>query len=65
MKISEIRDLSISQITEKLKELYKKEVSLKLNIGQENFTQTHKLSAVKKTIARLLTIRSEKNAEVI
>lgn len=65
MKTSEIRELSESQITQKLGELYKEEASLKLNVGHESFTQTHRLSAVKKTIARLLTIRSQKLAEVV
>ncbi len=63
MKPSEIRALSSEQRAQKLSELYKKEASVKLNIGQENFNQTHKLSEVKRIIARFLTIESELTAK--
>ena len=59
MKTSEIRALSSEQMQDKLLELYKVEAAVKLNIGQENFTQTHRLSEVKRTIARVLTIQSQ------
>ena len=63
MKPSEIRALSSEQRAEKLSELYKKEASIKLNIGQENFTKTHKLSEVKRDIARIITIDTEITAK--
>ena len=59
MKTSEIRALSSEQMHDKLSELYKVEAAVKLNIGQESFTQTHRLSEVKRTIARILTIQSQ------
>ena len=61
MKTSEIRALNSEQRLNKLSELYKEEAAVKLNIGQEGFSQTHRLSEVKKNIARILTIQSEQN----
>lgn len=59
MKTSEIRALNSEQRLSKISELCKEEAAVKLNIGQEGFTQTHRLSEVKRNIARILTIQSE------
>lgn len=59
MKPSEIRAMSAQERADKLQQLYKKEAAIRLNLNQDNFNHTHKMSQVKKMIARMKTIETE------
>lgn len=63
MKSSEIRNLSVEEINKQIAELKEELFNLKLQAALNQLTNTARIGAVKKTIARMKTILTEKSAE--
>ena len=62
MKASEIRDLSVAELNEKLDELSKELFNLRFQHAVNNLDNPLRMKAVKKDIARVKTIISEKES---
>lgn len=62
MKANEIRELTSQQLEEKLKELKEELFNLRFQLAINQLDNPHKITAVKKDIARVMTILQEKNA---
>jgi len=62
MTSKEIRDLSPSEITAKLRDTRDQLLQMRLRKQTGQLEKTHELRALRKTIARLETILNEKNA---
>ena len=62
MKASEIRELTAEQLSEKLKELKTELFNLRFQHAINQLDNPHKIADVKKDIARVMTVLSEKNA---
>ena len=62
MKAKEIRELSSEQLEAKLKELKEELFNLRFQLAINQLDNPHKITAVKKDIARVMTILQEKNA---
>lgn len=62
MKAKEIRDLSVAEINVKLNETREKLLGLRLRKQTGQVEKTHELRALRKDIARLETIKTQKNA---
>ena len=60
MTSKEIRDLSVSEITSKLGETRQQLLNLRLRKQTGQVEKTHELRALRKDIARLLTIQNQK-----
>ncbi len=63
MKNSEIRNLTVEEINKQIAELKEELFNLRLQSALNQLTNTARISAVKKTIARMKTILTEKSAE--
>ena len=63
MTSKEIRDLSPAEITTKLRELREQLLQLKLRKQTGQVEKTHELRTLRKDIARLETIATEKKAK--
>ncbi len=63
MTSKEIRDLSASEITTKTRELREQLLQLKLRKQTGQVEKTHELRTLRKDIARLETIATEKKAK--
>lgn len=63
MKAKELKDLSIKDLNEKLLELRSEAFNLRVRKATGQLTQTHLIGSIKKDIARIKMIISEK-AEV-
>lgn len=61
MTSKEIRELSPSEITTKLRELREQLLQLRLRKQTGQVEKTHELRAIRKDIARLETILNQKN----
>ena len=61
MTSKEIRDLSADEITVKLREIRGQLLQLRLRKQTGQVEKTHELHALRKDIARLETIKNEKN----
>ena len=62
MKTTEIRNLSVAELEGKLKELKEELFNLRFQHGINQLDNPHKIADVKKDIARVKTILTEKNA---
>lgn len=63
MKNADIRNLSVEEINKQIAELKEELFNLKLQSALNQLTNTARISTVKKTIARMKTILTEKQAE--
>ena len=63
MTSKEIRDLSPAEITTKLREIREQLLQLKLRKQTGQVEKTHELRTLRKDIARLETIQTEKKAK--
>lgn len=61
MKTKELRDMSIEALKEELLQTGREQFNLKLQHATRQLTATHRLRAVRRQSARLLTILHEKN----
>ena len=62
MKIAEIRKLSAEQLDEKLKELKNELFNLRFQHAINQLDNPHRISDVKKDIARVLTVINDNRA---
>ena len=62
MKVTELRDMTADQLQAKLKELKSELFNLRFQHAINQLENTHKISDVKKDIARVMTVLQEKNA---
>ena len=60
MKIKEIRDLTTEELQLKVTELKKELFSLSFSLATNNLENPMKISAIKKDIAKVLTVIREK-----
>jgi large subunit ribosomal protein L29 len=64
MKIKEIRDLSISELTQKNNELIQEVFKLRIRHASGQLEQTAMLTRLRKDIARVNTVMKEKEAVI-
>jgi large subunit ribosomal protein L29 len=62
MKTAEIRNLSVQELENKLKELKEELFNLRFQHTINQLENPHKIADVKKEIARVKTVLNEKNA---
>ena len=62
MKATELRKMTSAELTSKLKELKSELFKLRFQNEINQLDNPHKITAVKKDIARVMTILQEKNA---
>ena len=62
MKVTELRDMTADQLEAKLKELKSELFNLRFQHAINQLENPHKISDVKKDIARVMTVLQEKNA---
>ena len=62
MKAAELKTLTVEQLNEKLKELKTELFNLRFQHAINQLDNPHKIEAVKKDIARVMTVLHEKNA---
>jgi large subunit ribosomal protein L29 len=62
MKYSEIKALSAEELDAKLKELKEELFNLRFQLAINQLENTNRISEVKKDIARVMTVKNEKNA---
>ena len=62
MKVAEIRNMTPEQLEAKLKELKDELFRLRFQNAIRQLDNPHKISDVKKDIARVMTVLQEKNA---
>ena len=62
MKVTELRDMTADQLQAKLKELKSELLNLRFQHAINQLDNPHKISDVKKDIARVMTVLQEKNA---
>ena len=62
MKVTELRDMTADQLQAKLKELKSELFNLRFQHAINQLENPHKISDVKKDIARVMTVLQEKNA---
>ena len=62
MKVAEIRNMTTEQLETKLKELKDELFRLRFQNAIRQLDNPHKISDVKKDIARVMTVLQEKNA---
>lgn len=60
MKASELREKSVDELQTQLQELYKDQFNYRMQNATGQLGQVHLVSAVKKDIARIKTIITEK-----
>ena len=61
MKMTEIRELSAEQLQAKLKELKEELFNLRFQLAINQLDNPHRITAVKRDIARVMTVLNEKN----
>ena len=61
MKATEIRELSAEQLQAKLKELKEELFNLRFQLAINQLENPHRITAVKRDIARIMTVLNEKN----
>ena len=61
MKATEIRELSTEQLEAKLKELKEELFNLRFQLAINQLENPHRITAVKRDIARVMTVLNEKN----
>ena len=62
MKVKEIRELSTEQLETKLTELKRELFNLRFQHAINQLDNPHKITEVKRDIARVMTVLHEKNA---
>ncbi|MCH9807546.1 MAG: 50S ribosomal protein L29 [Alphaproteobacteria bacterium] len=62
MNVSEIRDKSVDQLDDELLKLKKEQFNLRFQQSSGQLENTSRVKEVRRTIARVLTIRNEKKA---
>ena len=62
MKATELRNLTVEQLNEKLKELKTELFNLRFQHAINQLDNPHKIADVKRDIARVMTVLQEKNA---
>ena len=62
MKVTELSDMTADQLQAKLKELKSELFNLRFQHAINQLDNPHKISDVKKDIARVMTVLQEKNA---
>ncbi len=62
MKVTELRDMTADQLQAKLKELKSELFNLRFQHAINQLDNPHRISDVKKDIARVMTVLQEKNA---
>ena len=62
MKATELRAMSVSDLSAKLTDLKKELFNLRFQHAINQLDNPHKIADVKKDIARVMTVLSEKNA---
>ncbi len=62
MKATELRTMSAEELSAKLKDLKQELFNLRFQHAINQLDNPHKIADVKKDIARVLTVLSEKNA---
>jgi large subunit ribosomal protein L29 len=60
MKASELRDKPVSELKEQLNALYKDQFNVRIQKSTGQLGQVHLVSAIRKDIARLKTLITEK-----
>ena len=61
MKATEIRELSVEQLEKKLKELKEELFNLRFQLAINQLDNPHRITVVKRDIARVMTVLNEKN----
>ncbi len=64
MRASELKELNGTELESKLFELRKQQFSLRLKRSNGSLEKTHHIGQIRKTIARIKTILTEKQSEV-
>ena len=62
MKVTELRDMTADQLQAKLKELKRELFNLRFQHAINQLENPHKITDVKRDIARVMTVLQEKNA---
>jgi large subunit ribosomal protein L29 len=60
MNINELKQMSVSELNKELGELLREQFNLRMQKGTGQLTRTHLLRNVKKNVARVKTILTEK-----
>jgi len=63
MKVAEIRDKSADQLDDELLKLKKEQFNLRFQQASGQLENTSRMREVRRTIARVLTIRKQKQAQ--
>ena len=63
MNIAEIRDKSIDQLDDELMKLKKEQFNLRFQKASGQLENTSRITEVRRTIARVLTVRQEKSKQ--
>ena len=62
MSANELREMSVEQLNSKLGELKEELFNLRFQLAVNQLDNPHKITAVKRDIARIMTVLCEKNA---
>ena len=62
MKATELRDMTAEQLNAKLGELKEELFNLRFQLAVNQLANPHKITEVKRDIARVMTVLREKNA---
>ena len=62
MKVTDIRNMTTEELNEKLAELKKELFNLRFQHAVNQLENPHKITEVKRDIARVMTVLNEKNA---
>ncbi len=62
MKAKELREMTAEQLNTKLAELKEELFNLRFQLAVNQLDNPHKITAVKRDIARIMTVLCEKNA---
>ena len=62
MKATELRDMTVEQLNSKLGELKEELFNLRFQLAINQLDNPHKITDVKRDIARVMTVLREKNA---
>ena len=62
MNAKELRDMTVEQLTAKLGELKEELFNLRFQLAVNQLDNPHKITDVKRDIARVMTVLREKNA---
>ena len=62
MKASEVRDLTVDELQDKLLQLKKEQFNLRFQAASGQLEKTHQVDFVKRDIARVKTILGQKSA---